>query len=125
MTYSFTFHILPQPKERPRFAKRGNFVQTYTAPKTKSFEHEIAVMARAQMAGRTILNGLLMVRVTFQFKRPKRTKLLTPKKDLDNLCKSVCDAANGVIYIDDTQIVYLEAKKLWGDEDLITMEVTQ
>ena len=38
----------------------------------------------------------------------------TVKPDGDNIAKVVCDALNGIAYIDDTQIVYLTIQKLYG-----------
>jgi Holliday junction resolvase RusA-like endonuclease len=116
---TLVFDIAPQPKERPRFSSRGKFVRTFTAPKTKTFEAAIAAMARAQMKGKP-LTCLLVTTIVFEFKRPKRTKLPTPKKDIDNLCKSVLDALNGIVFNDDTQVVHLNALKKWSDRDRIS-----
>jgi Holliday junction resolvase RusA-like endonuclease len=51
MTFMTMFMVYGEPvgKGRPRFAKRGNFVSTYTPLKTKTYEDEIRMMARAAM----------------------------------------------------------------------------
>jgi hypothetical protein len=51
MTFMTMFTVYGEPvgKGRPRFAKRGNFVSTYTPQKTKTYEDEIRMMARAAM----------------------------------------------------------------------------
>jgi len=46
---NFTVYGEPQGKARPRFRKVGNFVQTYTPQKTKSYEDEIKMFAKAAM----------------------------------------------------------------------------
>ena len=51
MTFMTMFMVYGEPvgKGRPRFAKRGNFVSTYTPQKTKTYEDEIRMMASAAM----------------------------------------------------------------------------
>ena len=39
--------------------------------------------------------------------------LHTMKPDLDNIAKAVCDGCNGVLYLDDCQIVHLHASKIY------------
>lgn len=39
---SFTIPGEPQGKGRPKFARRGNFVQTYTPKKTRTYEDIVA-----------------------------------------------------------------------------------
>lgn len=41
--------------------------------------------------------------------------LPTKKPDADNIAKVVCDALNGIAYIDDTQVVSLNIIKAYGD----------
>ena len=111
------FDIPGHPKERPRFSKHGT--HTYTPKKTVAYENYIRVNARKQMNGVKPLEDLIYVTFDFCFKKPKKTKLLTPKKDLDNLIKSTSDAMNKVCYLDDTQIVNIVASKRWGDKDFV------
>ena len=123
MNYKFVFDILPVAKERPRFSNRGGFVRAHTAPKTRAFESSLALMARAQMVGKPLLDGALVAQALFEFEKPKKTKLQSPKKDLDNLCKSLFDSLNAVVYFDDTQICSLMAIKSWGERDKITLVI--
>ena len=125
MTIQLVFDIAPLPKERPRFSTRGGQVRTYTPSKTVAFESFIARSAKAQLLKLKPITGLISASLFFEFKRPKRTKLLTPKKDIDNLCKSVLDALNGVLFVDDTQVVDLLANKKWSDRDRITLVVNE
>ena len=67
----------------------------------------------------------LAVTLTFFTKRPashfnksglkKNARRFPPKPDIDNLCKFVFDALNGVFYKDDVQIVELHSRKLYGE----------
>jgi Holliday junction resolvase RusA-like endonuclease len=48
-----------------------------------------------------------------------RNKELFPikKPDSDNIAKVICDALNGVAYHDDTQVVRLEVRKVFTEEE--------
>ncbi len=115
MSHWLIFKIKPQVKERPRFTKRGF---AYTPKKTKTFEDEISWMAKS-FWHRSPLSGLLGAHIEFHFKRPKSSKLEAPHKDVDNLCKSLLDGLNGIVYDDDKQVCELIAIKKWSDEDMI------
>lgn len=43
-------------------------------------------------------------------------KYFPTKKDVDNICKAVCDGLNGVAYKDDRQIVDCHIRKLYDKE---------
>ena len=116
-------------KERPRFARMGNFVKTYTPGKTKLRESEIQVLARQEMKGKEIFTGALEVSMNVGFPIPKswskkKTKeatdgILKPitKPDLDNIAKLVLDALNGIVYKDDSQVVELSISKFYTVRD--------
>ena len=125
MNYELVFEIEPQSKERPRFSNHGGKMRTYTAIKTRKYESTIAVMARKQMLTKPILSGSLVAHVVFEFLKPKKTMLSSPKKDLDNLCKALFDALNEIVYHDDTQICGLVAHKRWGTENKIRLLIGQ
>lgn len=125
MRIQLEFHIEPLPKERPRFTNRGGFARAYTSSKTRNFEASIARMAKAQLQFQKPITDLIVVSVFFEFMRPKKTVLMTPKKDLDNLCKSIFDALNGILYNDDTQIIELMARKTWSDKNKITVVINE
>jgi Holliday junction resolvase RusA-like endonuclease len=119
----------PMGKERPRFARMGNFVKTYTPGKTKLRESEIQVLARQEMKGKEIFTGALEVSMNVGFPIPKswskkKTKeatdgILKPitKPDLDNIAKLVLDALNGIVYKDDSQVVELTISKFYTVRD--------
>jgi len=90
----------PLPKERPRFA--GG--HAYTSDSTRDYEATVALYAREAMGGSAPLEGDLSVSLAFW--RADRRLV-----DLDNFCKVVCDAMNGIVWHDDVQIVKLAATK--------------
>ena len=53
MTMMITFKVDGDPvgKQRARYAKRGNFVQTYTPDKTRNYESSIKEAAIEAMGG--------------------------------------------------------------------------
>lgn len=119
------FLIVPgQPvgKGRPRFARRGAFIKTYTPAKTKAYEHRVAVF----WSGPKIASGTpVRVEVVAIFKRPKRLfRKRDPdelvdclaKPDGDNVLKSVLDALNGVAYEDDNQVVECSVRKCYHEK---------
>lgn len=119
----FIFQITPEVKERPRFSIINGKAHVRTSAKTKHFENTIALMARSQMAGKQKLVGLIEARFYFHFKKPSKTKLHVPRKDLDNLVKSLFDSLNEIAYEDDQQIFYITGYKSWGEKDEISLEL--
>lgn len=49
----------------------------------------------------------------------------TKKPDIDNLLKGLFDAANGIIWKDDNQVVKVTAEKRYSDNPRIEMTVTE
>lgn len=124
---NFTVYGPPQGKARPRFRKIGNFVQTYTPAKTKSYEDEIKMFAKAAMGSteplETPVEVFLYIRNTVPASySKKRTEACLAgqekpinKTDIDNIAKAFLDGMNGIIYKDDRQVVELHAKKTYSE----------
>ena len=112
-----------QGKGRPRFASRGGYVTAYTPEKTRAYE--TTVLSAYKEAGGGLIDGPVAVRLTAWQALPQRaTKAqraaaergeIYPirKPDLDNIIKIVLDALNGAAYADDTQVVQIDARKLY------------
>ena len=47
------------------------------------------------------------------------------KPDIDNYVKAILDALNGVAFKDDSQIIALNAKKLYSDKPRTEIEITE
>lgn len=125
-TIAFAVPGLICAKGRPKFAKRGNFVQAYTPEKTVNYENLVRLSFMQECNGEK-LNGAIKATVTAYMPIPKSESkkkkaameagLIRPKKkpDIDNCVKSILDALNKIAYDDDGQIVELHAKKLYSD----------
>ncbi len=103
--------------------KRGH---TYTPSKTRDFEGRIKQLCMAQYPYQPISNKPITVTLIFNFSKPRKPKnkewhIVRP--DIDNLCKSVCDAANGILWDDDSQICELYVQKKYCREGTSPMIV--
>jgi Holliday junction resolvase RusA-like endonuclease len=49
----------------------------------------------------------------------------TGKPDADNIAKIVGDALNGVVWVDDSQIVLLTIRKMYAEEGKVTVNVEE
>jgi Holliday junction resolvase RusA-like endonuclease len=127
----------PKGKGRPRFSRVGNFTKVYTDKQTLSYEAMIATFAKQAMGGteplKTPVSVFLYVRLPIPQSYPKKRKeaclngseMPCKKPDIDNIAKTYLDAMNGVIFVDDTQVVDLHVKKLYAAEagvDVMVME---
>lgn len=123
---SFNVPGKPVGKGRPRAAKRGKHITLYTPGKTVSYESTVAVVAMQAMAGRPLIAGPVNVVMKIDLSVPaswsnrKRdaalagTLIPTTKPDIDNVIKTVFDAINGVVWVDDTQVANLYAIKRYS-----------
>ena len=116
----------PIGKGRPKFSRRGAYVQTYTPEKTVAYEN-LVQLAWIQ-AGHEKLNGCLKVRIDACFKIPSsvskkkheemRWQYYPHKADADNIAKSILDALNGIAFDDDAQVVELSVTKRYSPCDV-------
>lgn len=96
MMIQFVVPGKPVPKARPRVMRNAH---TFTPKRTKDYETLVQVWALNAISGIhwLLLQGPLGIEIDFYG--------ATHSADWDNLAKAICDALNGVIYIDDSQIV--------------------
>ena len=121
---------------RPGGSKRGFLVPgtkhvsiTDASKKVKSWRETVKAAALREYDG-PLLSGALELGLLFFFSRPRahygtgrNFELLKPsaptehtqKPDTTKLVRAVEDALNGVIWIDDRQIVWQVARKQWVD----------
>lgn len=129
----FEFKITPRGKGRPRFMRRGKFIQAFTDKATRQFESFISKEAKKQMSENKfeMMDGPLTVSMTFYMPRPKSLPKKswfdyhTKKPDVDNIAKGVLDALNEIAWTDDSHISIISALKLYGDEPRIEMYIEQ
>ena len=115
----------PIAKARPRFARRGKFVNTYSTQETE--EGKFLLLALSQYGKAEPLRGALSVSMYFGMPIPKSTSNTrsglmlegkihhTKKPDIDNLVKFTLDALSGTVFSDDRQIVAVRASKGYDD----------
>lgn len=113
----------PVGKGRPKFARRGNFVSTYTPEKTASYENLVKVTAQAAMRGIPPFEGAVAVGIHLfvtppaSWSQKKQREALsggiypTSKPDLDNCLKGIMDACNEIVFKDDKQVVDVVVSK--------------
>ncbi|MHC9292009.1 RusA family crossover junction endodeoxyribonuclease [Mycobacterium sp. LTG2003] len=90
-SYTLTIPGVPWSKSRPRFTRKG---RAFPDPKDVEAEKRTGTFLGATVRRPFTGNvGLACV-----FYRPTRRRI-----DADNLLKHVCDSANGVLWIDDSQ----------------------
>jgi Holliday junction resolvase RusA-like endonuclease len=139
MTFIVTFTVpgIPVPKARPRFRRIGNFVSTYTAAKTKTYEDQVRDCARLAMGSSSPLETpvavylYLRVPVPASYSKKRLAACLSgiekpvKKPDLTNVGKSLEDGMNGIVYQDDSQIVKLYMTKVFSTDPGVEIMVTE
>jgi Holliday junction resolvase RusA-like endonuclease len=130
---SLSIPMVPTSKARPRVTANG----TYTPKRTRVAEKTVRDYAFEAMHPRRAVAAPLALSVRALFAIPKswskakreaayeKRLMHTSKPDVDNLVKLVKDALQGVVYVDDCQIVTLTAHKDWGGVDRLEIEVTE
>lgn len=93
--------ILPEPPSANRYwrttVSRGGFAQTYVSAEAKAYKQTVREMAQLDR----VLIGEVFIKVTWF--RSRRSG------DLDNRIKVFCDALQGVVFANDSQIVEIHA----------------
>jgi len=139
MTFVVTFIVYgePQGKGRPRFVRRGNHISTYTPQKTKTYEDEIRIMAKAAMGASEPLDTPMTVAIYIRvgipasYSKQKRMDALAgiikpmKKPDLDNVAKCFLDSMNEIVYLDDKQVVNLHVTKVYAETPAVEVMVKE
>lgn len=129
MTFEIQFVVPGQPvgKGRHKTARRGKFLTHYTPEKTANYESLVAHAAHVAMAGRPLIVGAVSVELDIRLQIPqswsqKKKKqaadgliFATKKPDCSNVIKSIEDGMNGVVYVDDVQIVGGSQRKRYAE----------
>ena len=139
MTFMVTYLVEGNPvgKGRPKFARRGNFVSTYTPTKTRDYEDLIKEAARKAMGSNELLETPVTVAIYITVPIPasyskKRTEACLSgserpikKPDIDNVAKCFLDAMNEIVYKDDTQVLTLHITKVYGTSGCVEVMVKE
>ena len=132
---AFVIPGTPVGKGRPKFARRGNFVTTYTPEKTAIYENLVKVKAQEAMNGRPAIEGAVSVVVALYVTPPaswsqkkQRAALAgelypTSKPDVDNVIKGIFDACNEIVWRDDKQACDVRVIKRYDQTARAAVEV--
>ncbi len=134
VTITFTIPGEPEGKGRPRFARVGNAVRTFTPEKTRAYEDRVRLAYRSAAHGMRFGDKPVMLTVTAYYATPasasrKRQDALigtpcTKKPDADNVLKAIADALNGVAYDDDKQVAVSVVEKRWEHYGRVDVAIT-
>lgn len=120
----FSADGVPRGQGRPRATARNGFATVYKDSASRKYEKAVAQLAKVAMGGRDPFEGPVSLSVRFRLAVPKstpkwlRTKYLAGEEaylgafDTSNMVKSIEDAMNGIVFVDDRQIVRLFATKV-------------
>jgi Holliday junction resolvase RusA-like endonuclease len=117
IVYSTMLETKLYSKGRPRFTKAGH---AFTPANTRKYEKKLR--AHFALGGTKIVMHPVAIIIDLHYGMPKAMTekerrladisfLLPHSGDVDNRAKSVLDAANGVVYSDDSQISSLSVNK--------------
>ena len=120
--------VRPSPKGRPRInIKTG---RVYTPKSTREAEKKI----KAHLKYAMILNSLiatespLKLDLIFCYSRKSAKNKFgyrVGRPDLDNLIKILLDSANGIVYVDDAQVVEIHATKVYDEMEGIYLSIEE
>lgn len=125
----------PRGKGRPRFARRGEHVTTYTDDKTAAYENLVALAYKA--AGGELIEGTVEIGVNMYHLIPKsksksdKARMLSgdirpmTKPDIDNCLKAILDGLNGVAFMDDKQVVDAMVRRWYATEPRVVVFIRE
>jgi len=134
---TFMVEGTPVPKGRPRFARRGKFVSTYSPKTTVDYESKVSESAKLAMGASEPLETPVGAYIYITLPVPasyskKRTQAClsgqerpTKKSDIDNYCKAIFDGMNGIVFVDDSLVVSLHATKVYGTIGMVEVMVRE
>lgn len=124
---NFKLDIGPVALARPRFMRQTGIA--YTSPKSRRFKKEFSELVEHlwRVKRYPVLDGPLEAKINFLIAKPKSTKrdFPTVKPDIDNYLKAVLDAMNGICYVDDSRIISIYGKKLYGPSGSIEVTLSK
>jgi len=125
----------PVPQGRPKAVSFAGHARIYKPAKSRRWEEDARQVARQVMGIRKPLTGCLAIELQNHIVPPRSwpawkieaalTGRIRPtgKPDRSNLLKAAEDALNGVVWIDDSQIIWLQASKLYSEQPVVVLKV--
>lgn len=127
----------PVGKQRARHRRVGSFVRTYTPAKTVAYESLIREAGQQAMGSQepltTPVTMYLYIRIGIPKSYSKKRTLdclegrekPTKKPDSSNILKAVEDGLNGVVYVDDCQIINHHMTKVYASQPGIDVMIKE
>lgn len=127
----------PVAKGRPKFARQGGFVRTYTPEKTVNYETLVKLAAGEAMAGAAPIDGPVELWLDIELAIPASWSkkkhaaavagkvAATKKPDADNVLKAIKDGMNGIVWNDDAQAVEYRISKRYSLTPGVRVQVEQ
>ena len=124
----YEFPMNPISASRPRISKFGPAY--FTGPYKVFKERCTGIVPCALPVGYEPTGEPLRVEIHCYVTKPKTTKLVVPKADVDNYAKAILDAMNERLWVDDQQIRDLRITKQWcedleREEGYFTVEIEE
>lgn len=110
--------------QRPTRIKIANgSIRSLTPKKTRATEAMVRELAEKAMNGAAPMDGPIRLEVIITLNHPKSwskarkaaSVYVTGRPDCDNICKGISDAANGILWRDDSQIAVIQFERRYGD----------
>jgi len=132
---TFTVPGPPGHKGRPRFVRATG--RAHTPEKTAKWETLCGWYAREAMQDRTPIEGAIglaieaVLPIPASWSKKKREMAAaglvwaTVKPDFENVEKIVADALNGIVFVDDKQVVQSHFLKSYGDEPRTVIRIEE
>jgi Holliday junction resolvase RusA-like endonuclease len=132
----FTVYGDPIAQGRPKFTTVSGHAKAYDPKKSRSYKSIVYGEALKVKPAVPFEKPLEVTIKIFRFIpksfSQKKRKLAencvirpTTKPDVSNVCKSIEDALNGLIWKDDSQIVHLVVQKFYGEVPRVEIEVSE
>ena len=139
MSYEVNFTIpgKAQAKQRPKFNRFSG--RAYTPKQTVEYENWVkdCYFRSIGSIDNKPTDKPLKVAITMYVEIPQskskkqKEKMLTGeikpivKPDVDNVAKSILDALNGIIYLDDKQIIKLNIEKIYAETSWTEVKIEE
>lgn len=121
-TVRFNVPGIPVPQGSKRYV--GNGIMVDANKNLKPWRSDVQQSAIEAMACRNMMpySGAVMIGMRFVLPRPKsapKTKVASAAKkpDLDKLVRAIFDAVTGIVFDDDSQVIFMHAHKAVADSE--------
>mgnify|MGYP002624603208 CR=1 FL=1 len=115
-----TAEIEPVPLARTQINtfNRGRFLTA----RSQQFKRDLGIIAGAAMHGQKIFTGALSLKINLY-----KNCAITSRRygDADNHAKAILDACNGIIFLDDAQVVSLQVVKHKSATQKVVIEIDE